>query len=339
MYDMIIIGAGPAGISMATEARAAGIAAEKVLILEKAAEHSFSLKKFYPDNKLVTANYKGFEAVCTGVMCIVDSSKHETITYLDKTISDNGIRVRYQETVHRIHKAADAQKFTVWTDRGEYDATVVVIAIGILGKPNKPEYRIPPSLRSRILYDMTTTDVSGSDVLVVGGGDSASEYCQYLVQKGNRVTLSYRRHEFTRMNEINRQSILALGERGQVEIVYGSNVEGVRDVAGKPEVRFREDGLGPRAFDYIVYTLGGTTPKNFLKSIGIEFDGEDPYVREGYETNVPGLFLIGDLTAGTKGGSIIWAFNSANTAMKLICRQYLKCASVAGSPVPVLPAS
>ena len=38
---------------------------------------------------------------------------------------------------------------------------------------------------------------------MVGGGDSASEYCQYLVQRGNRVTLSYRRAEFVRMNDIN----------------------------------------------------------------------------------------------------------------------------------------
>jgi thioredoxin reductase (NADPH) len=337
MYDMIVIGAGPAGISMATEARTAGIEGERILIIEKTTEHSFSLKKFYPDNKLVTANYKGFEAVCTGVMCIVDSSKDETITYLDKTINDHDIRVRYQESVYRIHKDPDAQKFTLWTDRGEYDATVVVIAIGILGKPNKPEYKLPPSLRGRILYDLTTTDVSMANVLVVGGGDTSSEYCQYLVQKGNRVTLSYRKREFTRMNDINLRSILALGKRGQVEILYGSNVESVHDAGGKPEVKFREAALGTRTFDYIVYTLGGTTPKNFLKTIGIEFDGEEPYIREGYESNIPGLFLIGDLTAGTKGGSIIWAFNSANTAMKRICSKYLKCAAVPGPPAPAPP--
>jgi thioredoxin reductase (NADPH) len=335
MYDMVIIGAGPAGISMASEARSAGIEAEKILILEKTAEHSFSLKKYYPDNKLVTANYKGFEAVCTGVMCIVDSSKHETISYLDQTIQENNVGVNYSETVHKIHKEKDRQLFTLFTDRGEYDTVVVVIAIGILGKPNKPEYRLPATLKDRILYDMTTIDVAHADVLVVGGGDSASEYCQYLVQKGNRVTLSYRRRDFSRMNDINRKSILALAERGQVDIQYESNITSVKDAGGKPEAQYKEPSLGTRQFDYIVYTLGGTTPKNFLKTIGIEFDGEEPYVKEGGETNVPGMFLIGDLSAGTKGGSIIWAFNSANTAMKKICRDYLECKYEPGPPKPV----
>lgn len=325
MVDMVIIGAGPAGISMASEARSAGIEAEKILILEKAAEHSFSLKKYYPENKLVTANYKGFEAVCTGVMCIVDLSKHQTISYLDQTIHDNNIRVQYGETVFKIHKDPGGQKFTLSSDKGEYDAKVVVIAIGILGKPNKPEYKLPLTLKDRILYDMTTTDVSGADVLVVGGGDSASEYCQYLVEKENRVVLSYRGEEFRRMNDINRKSILALGERGQVTIQFGTNLAAVKDVGGKPEVQYREPAFGVRTFDFIVYTLGGTTPHNFLKTIGIEFDGDAPYMKDGLETNVPGMFLIGDLSAGTKGGSIIWAFNSANTAMRKICRDYLEC--------------
>jgi thioredoxin reductase (NADPH) len=324
MFDMIVIGAGPAGISMASEARAVGIAAEKILILEKTAEHSFSIKKYYPDNKLVTANYKGFEAVCTGVMCLVDSSKHETISYLDRTISEQSISVHYEETVFKIHKEPTEQKFTITTDRGEYDATVVVIAIGILGKPNKPEYKIPAAIKDRILFDVTTTEVADRDILVVGGGDSASEYCQYLVQKGNRVTLSYRRNDFSRMNDINRQSMLALAERGQAAILFGSNISALSESGGKPAVAFSGTTLGTKTYDYILYALGGTTPRNFLKTIGIEFDGEEPYVKEAHETNVPGMFLIGDLSAGTKGGSIIWAFNSANTAMKKICRDYLQ---------------
>jgi thioredoxin reductase (NADPH) len=327
MYDMVIIGAGPGGISMASEARSAGIDAGKILILERAAEHSFSIRKYYPDNKLVTANYKGFEAVCTGVMCLVDSSKHETISYLDRTIEANGVAVQYSETVYRIDKDAAAQRFTITTDRGAYDTVVVVIAIGILGKPNKPEYRIPASLKDRVVFDVTTAEIVGADVLVVGGGDSASEYCQYLVQKGNRVALSYRREEFSRMNDINRQSLLALEERAQVAVMRGSNIAAVSDAGGRPAVAFGAARAEPRTFDYVVYALGGTTPRNFLKTIGIEFNGEEPEMREAYETNVPGMFLIGDLSAGTKGGSIIWAFNSANTAMRRICRQYLRCSA------------
>lgn len=88
MYEMIIVGAGPAGISMAAEARAAGIHSEQILVLEKGATHSWAIRKYYPAAKVVLANYKGIEAVCAGVMCISDMSKEETLTYVDRTIKD-----------------------------------------------------------------------------------------------------------------------------------------------------------------------------------------------------------------------------------------------------------
>ena len=321
--DLIIIGAGPAGISMASEARAAGVPAERMLVLEKAAEHSFTLKKYYPDNKLVTANYKGFEAACTGVLCIPDLSKSETITYLDKALVENGITVHYGETVQKLAQDTATGIFTLSTDKRDYTAKVVVIAIGILGKPNKPDYPLPRTLTSRLLFDVTSTEIKGDNVLVVGGGDSASEYCQYLAQQGNTVTLSYRRDSFPRMNSINRASLLSLGERGNVRLMLGSDIETVKDNAGTPVIHF--NGGAQEQFDYVVYALGGSTPENFLKMIGIAFDGPAPVLKEGHETSVPGLFLVGDLSAGSKGGSIIWAFNSANTAMRKICDDYLGC--------------
>jgi thioredoxin reductase len=48
-------------------------------------------------------------------------------------------------------------------------------------------------------------------------------------------------------------------------------------------------------------------------------------MKDGFETSIPGLFLIGDLSAGRKGGSIISAFNSSHDAMKKICDSYLSC--------------
>jgi len=326
MYEIIIIGAGPGGISMAVEARTFGVAADKVLILEKANEHSFTIKKYYPDNKLVTANFKGFTPVCTGVMCLVDSSKHETISYLDKMISDYNLNVNYNESVSKIIKAENEQKFTVVTDKGEYTSKTIAIAVGILGKPNKPSYKIPASIKKRTLFDLTTIEIKNSKVLVVGGGDSASEYCQFLSEdsENNDVTLSYRKKTVARMNDINRDSLLTMVGTQKVRLLFASNIEKLSDEDGRPKVHFEEDNYEDEVFDYVVYALGGTTPENFLKTIGIEFNGPDPFLKDGYETNVPGLFLIGDLSAGKKGGSIIWAFNSANTAMRKICAEYLQ---------------
>jgi thioredoxin reductase (NADPH) len=246
------------------------------------------------------------------------------ISYLDKSINENNLIVNYNETVWKIHQNED-KSFLVYTDKNQYHSKIVTIAIGIFGKPNKPDYKIPPTLKEKVLFDVTTIFIQNSDVLVVGGGDSASEYCQFLVQNNNRVTLSYRKANFNRMNELNQVSLLQLERDNKVTILRNSNIISLNDSQGKPLVKFKEEEFGKQIFDFVIYALGGATPNNFLKLVGIEFDGETPKLKENYETSIPGLFLIGDLTAGSKGGSIIWAFNSANTAMKKICRKYLNC--------------
>ena len=327
MYEIIIIGAGPAGISMGVEAHNFGINPDKILILEKSAEHSFTIKKYYSDKKLVTANFKGFTPVCTGVMCLTDSSKHETISYLDKAIEDNKLNVHYNETVYKIEKNENNNSFGIFTNKNTYQSKIVAIAVGILGKPNKPDYKIPKEIKDKVLFDITTFEIKNSKVLVVGGGDSASEYCQFLAEdkENNEVYLSYRRNEFNRMNILNKESLMALTEKGKVKLLLESNIESLSYKDNKPVVNFVEKKYGAIQFDYIIYALGGSTPENFLKTIGIEFNGPHPVLKEGYETNIPGMFLIGDLSAGQKGGSIIWAFNSANSAMQQICKNYLKC--------------
>jgi len=326
MYEIIIIGAGPGGLSMAVEARTFGVTADKVLVIEKAEEHSYTIKKYYPANKLVTANFKGFTPQCTGVMCLTDSSKHETISYLDRTIENYDLNVHYNETVSKIIKSTDEQKFTIISDKGTYTSKTIAIAVGILGKPNKPSYKIIPSVKKRVLFDLTTVEIKNSKVLVVGGGDSASEYCQFLSEddENNEVTLSYRKKTVARMNNINRDSLLSLAGTQKTTLLFGSNITQLSDDNGKPKVHFEEAHYPDMTFDYIIYALGGSTPENFLKTIGIAFDGPNPILKEGYETNVQGMFLLGDLSAGKKGGSIIWAFNSANTAMRKICAAYLR---------------
>ena len=318
MYELIIIGAGPAGISMAAEARSVGIPAEQILVLEKGPMHSWAIRKFYPAKKVVLANYKGIEAVCKGVLCISDMSKDETLTYIDRAIEQYQISVHYDETVNAIRPLPETG-FAVETSKARYETRRCVIAIGILDKPNKPEYRIPPALNKRIHYDINSEELQNKDCLVVGGGDTASEYCQYLVERGNRVTLSYRRTEFARLNSINHESLMALEQRGQVTILRGSNIKELQDRNNRVVVLFAEETLPSQTFDHVIYALGGTTPTNFLKSVGIAFAGDAPVIKDGYETSVPGLYLIGDLSAGRKGGSINLAFNMAQEAMRDIC--------------------
>lgn len=79
------------------------------------------------------------------------------------------------------------------------------------------------------MFDLTTFEIKNSKVLVVGGGDSASEYCQFLSEdiENNEVYLSYRKNEFSRMNNINKQSLQTLAENRKVNLLLNSNINSV----------------------------------------------------------------------------------------------------------------
>lgn len=326
MLDLVIVGAGPAGISTAVEARDAGIAPEKILILEKGPAHSYAIRKFYPDAKRVDAVYKGIPAVCEGRICIVDGTKQETLDFIDQTIAQWDLRVCYDCGVDTILRREDGV-FEVATPKGRHEARVVVVAIGILGKPNVPDYKIPRNeLRGRVHFDVTSEQLAGERALVVGGGDSAADFAHWLVSKGFKVDLSYRKAELSRMNQINLADVQGMASLGRLELLMPTDVEKLEVDAGRPRAVFKQ--IAPRTYDHVVYALGGSTPAGFLQSTGIELKGGEPILGEGGQTNVRGLFLAGDLTVGKKGGSIISAFNSGVHTMRVILREQL----LAGGP-------
>jgi thioredoxin reductase (NADPH) len=328
MHDLIIIGAGPGGIALAAEAQASGIDPSRTLILEKWTTHNWAIRQLYPEQKLTTANYKGFQARCEGLLCIGDMSKSETIRYFDRIIEDYKLNLLYEAEVYAMRPVTDASgaHFRVESSKGTYDARVLAVGVGIFGRPNKPkEYRFPPGLKERLLFDITSQHMEGEDLLVVGGGDTAAEYIEYLRKQDNRVALSYRGSEFKRLNEHNHATLLDMERRGEVEILRGSNITEVRNDGGRPQAVFREEQYASHTFDRMVYALGGTTPTNFLRMLGIKFDDKGPVFNETGETDVPGLFMLGDLVVGKTGGSIITAFNSAVHAMQSICAGYLSC--------------
>jgi thioredoxin reductase (NADPH) len=328
MHDLLIIGAGPGGIALAAEASASGIDPAQILILEKGPTHNSAIRQLYPDQKLTTANYKGFAARCEGLLCVNDMTKPETLEFFDKVISDYRIKIEFNSEVYGMRglKEQGGASFRVETSQGAYESKVLACAIGIFGRPNKPkEYRLPPSLKGKLLFDMTSSQIQNEDVLVVGGGDTAAEYVQYLPEQGNRGTLSYRKADFTRLNQQNHDALLAMEERREVEILRSSTIKEITDEAGRPRITFNEPEHPTRVFDRVIFALGGTTPTNFLHTLGIAFNDDGPVFDEAGATNVAGLYLIGDLVVGKKGGSIITAFNSAVRAMKNICSNDLPC--------------
>lgn len=328
MHELIIIGAGPGGIALAAEAFASGIDPSQILILEKGPTHNSAIRQLYPEKKLTTANYKGFTARCEGLLCVRDMTKPETLQFFDKIISDYHVNIKFNAEVFGMRRleGKGGARFQAESSQGVFESKVLACAIGIFGRPNKPkEYRLPPTLKERLLFDMTSFQIEHEDVLVVGGGDTAAEYVQYLRQQDNRITLSYRKADFTRLNPQNHDALLAMEQRGEVEILRNSNIKEIEDEAGRPRINFAEPEHTARILDRVIFALGGTTPTNFLHTLGITFNGDGPVFDEAGATNVDGLYLIGDLAVGKKGGSIITAFNSAVRAMKSICLHNLSC--------------
>jgi thioredoxin reductase (NADPH) len=309
-----VIGGGPAGIACAVEARAKGV--EPVIVLEKHKEVCYTIFKFYKPGKRVDANYREKNLTSIGLCSFETETKEEFLKRMDSWIKKWNLDIRTNsEVTNIIHKNSD---YEIWVkDKPKFLAEFVVIAIGIFGTPNKPGYPILSELKDKVFFEPPDIFFEGKKILVVGGGNTAAEVSLQLCDK-NEVYLSYRRPSFFRINETNLN--LLYQKEGKVKLLLGTDIESIAPEGEKVNVVFK-DGKTEN-YDLIIYCLGGSTPKKFLKKVGIKLDEkENPILNEHFETNLPKVFLAGDLAF--KSGNILKAFNSAHVVIEKIA-QYLK---------------
>jgi len=309
VFDLIIVGAGPGGVSMAAEAIEAGMDKRKILLLEQAGRNSWIIRRLYPEQKLVTANYKGADPECRGVMKMRNMSKTDILEMLNSTIIDYDVQILHDMKVHTVEKHQDL--FTVSAGNHVFKSRLCAIGIGVFGKPNQPDYKVPGPLKKRIQFDVTSTRIVDTNVLVVGGGDSSAEYARVLLEEGNQVTLASREDDLCYMNDENRAQTRELGDMGKLTLLKPVNISGLEEADGRIKVNFADD-MAPITTDRIVYALGGTTPMNFLSLTGVNVVDGEAQVDQWAETNVEGLYLLGDLAARKKAGAIVAAFNTSN---------------------------
>ena len=300
LYDLIIIGGGPGGIGAAVEAKVLGL--QKVLMIEKTENHSHTIRKFYKDQKRVDKDWQGQAVELEGNVNFVDGTKESTLDYFDKLLDDEVIDARFNCTVESVKKEDGI--FLVNTACGLDRAKNVIVTIGRMGKPNKPSYKIPPSLRAQINFNLDKCGNS-EKILVVGGGDTAVEYACELSQT-NDVMLNYRRATLTRPNPTNQEMLLEYSEEDKIALKLGEEIVSLESEHGEVKVNFTKESL---LFDRVIYAIGGTTPKDFLLSCGITLDNAgEPIFDENYESKVQGLYIAGDI-AFKSGGSIAIALN------------------------------
>lgn len=258
-YDVVIIGAGPAGISASLTAKRHGL---NFLTVE---QDSLGGTVFnFPRSKIVMT--APVDLPMHGKIRLFDTSKTELLALWNEALLKNGITIREHTKVEGIQ--IDGDIFRVLTAKGEEIKTKnVLLAIGRRGSPRK--LGVPGEGMEKVAYRLLEPElVIGKNVVVVGGGDSAIEAALSLSEQ-NKVVLSYRSDAFSRVKPKNREKLDAAVAEGKIDVKLKSNV--VKIDQGLVELALAENG-GQQALknDLVYIFAGGELPTQFLQKTGVE---------------------------------------------------------------------
>ncbi len=264
VYDILIVGAGPAGISASLRAIEKNL---KYITLERD-EIGGTVAK-YPRQKLVMTSPVEFPMY--GKFNKLQLEKEHLLAFWDMVLNRVDFNVSADEKVEAIRKGQDGI-FNVTSARSQYRACAVILALGRAGEPRK--LGVKGENLPKVMYRLIEADhYTNKRILVVGGGDSAVEAAMGLAhQKGNTVTLSYRQQMFGRIKERNAKRIEEHMRSGKVKVVFNSN-----------PVEFKEDTvvldvkgeLREVPNDFVWIFAGGQPPNDFLRKVGISFGMQD----------------------------------------------------------------
>lgn len=268
VLDVIIVGAGPAGISASLRAAENGLTH---LTLERETVGGTVSK--YPRQKLVMTS--PVELPLYGKFSKTQLSKEDLLAMWEKVMARADLNIKTGEGVDSIKKSGDGV-FHVQTPKALYRSRTVVMALGRAGTPRK--LGVKGEDLPHVLYRLIEADhYVNNKILIVGGGDSAVEAAMGLAhQPGNKVTISYRRGEFSRLKDRNTKRIEEHIRSRQVEVLFNSMPTEFRpgsvliDCGG--EIRELPN-------DYVWIFAGGTPPTEFLKATGIAFGAMDVTAR------------------------------------------------------------
>lgn len=258
--DVLIIGAGPAGLSATLAAHEQGL---RYITVEQ--DSLGGTVAHFPRGKVVMT--APVTLPIFGKMNFREISKEALLEFWEKVISDSGVDINFNERVESI--TPEDNGFAVKTTRDSYHATSVLLAIGRRGTPRK--LGVPGEDSSRVVYRLTDPEqYRGRRVLVVGGGDSALEAATSIAeQPGSRVSLSYRSASFSRAKEKNRARVNELSASGSLEVLLSSSVVAINEGNVLIDQQGTPIKLGN---DAVIVCAGGILPTAFLKETGIQVE-------------------------------------------------------------------
>ena len=261
-YDVIIVGAGPAGF-------AASLAAmkHKLRFLTIEQDTFGGAVAHFPRGKVVMTAPANLPLV--GKLKFRVVSKEKLLKVWNDIYRKVGLKgkIKYGEEVKAITRRGDA--FEVRTTGGFYETASVLLAIGRRGTPRK--LNVEGEEQTKVVYRMIDPEqYRRQHVLVVGGGDSALEAATSIAQQpGAIVTLSHRREAFSRAKVKNRELVAAAQKTGRLRVLFESKVNRI----GREEVEIEQRGRRMRIRnDAVIVCAGGILPTAFLKSVGIEVE-------------------------------------------------------------------
>ena len=260
--DVVIVGAGPAGLS-------AGLTAIEHQLRYSIVEQESSLGGaifHYPRQKIaMTAPVK---LALVGQVSMSEISKENLLAFWHDVTLKFQLAIRFGERMDRIERVANG--FVVHTSSGVLRTRSVLLAIGRRGTPRSLD--VPGEELPKVAYRLVDpTQYQGQAVLVVGGGDSALEAAIALAAIGQvQLTLAYRGEAFSRVKARNRELLAVLQQRGQLAVTLRTQV--VRIDPHEVSLCHDDGRSWSVANDAVIICAGGILPTPLLKDIGIAFE-------------------------------------------------------------------
>ncbi|MBL8861654.1 MAG: NAD(P)-binding domain-containing protein [Planctomycetes bacterium] len=262
VLDLVVVGAGPAGIACSLRAKELGLA---FTTLEQD-ELGGTVAK-YPRRKLVMT--QPVDLPLAGRLSRTSYTKEELVALWERLAREHALPIRHGQVFRRVERLADGT-LRVHTLDGAVDARSVVLALGRRGTPRR--LGVPGEELPKVAYSLLDAHgYQGRRILVVGGGDSAVEAALGLAeQPGNQVVISYRKEAFFRLKSRNEARLAEALRSGALGALFSSEVLAIRPDA--VDVRLASGGVETLANDEVFVFAGGTPPTEVLEASGVSFD-------------------------------------------------------------------